>query len=87
MIVKGRTKTRNYERTKGHTCPFLRYDNWASLSELGGQGLRLRPWLEEKSSKEVWWSERPRRSARASHIPPCQLLAESGFVKECTKQF
>jgi hypothetical protein len=54
----------------------------ASLSELGGRGLLLRPWLKEKSSKEVWWSERPRRSARASHIPPCQLRRSLVLLKD-----
>jgi hypothetical protein len=53
----------------------------ASLSELGGRGLRLRPG-SEKSSREVWWSERPRRSARASHIPPCQLRRSLVLLKD-----
>jgi hypothetical protein len=32
--------------------------NGASLAGRGGLGLCTRLWLEEKSSREVWWSER-----------------------------
>ncbi len=60
--------------------------NGASLAGRGGLGLRTRLWSEEKSSREVWWSERLLGEA-GPLTSPLASSGESGFVKERAKQF
>ncbi len=80
------TKGENYELLNNMNKNKIRFKMWASLAELGGLGLRSRPRSEEKSSWEVWWSERPPGGAGPLTFPLASS-AESGFVKERAKQF